>query len=74
MNGEIKAWHLQGFIALIKEELNFFENFKINHIRREGNQIANMKLDWKISKRSQHWMMPQCNEWISNGGRVTLGW
>ncbi|XP_059070684.1 uncharacterized protein LOC131860304 [Cryptomeria japonica] len=37
MNGEIKAWHLQGFIALIKEELNFFENFKISHIRREGN-------------------------------------
>ena len=38
----VNAWYLQSIINLIEKELNNFEDFKISHIRREGNKEANM--------------------------------
>ncbi|XP_059065558.1 uncharacterized protein LOC131857296 [Cryptomeria japonica] len=49
MNGEIKAWNLQGIIAIIIEELKYFENLKVSHIRREGNQTADKLSKWALS-------------------------
>ena len=36
----ITAWHLEVFINQIVAELSYFEEFKISHIKREGNEEA----------------------------------
>lgn len=33
MKGDIEAWHLQGWIYNIIEELNYFNEYQISHIR-----------------------------------------
>ena len=44
-----KAWHLQPIINIIEQELNNFEDFKITHIKREGNQEADILSKWALS-------------------------
>ncbi|XP_059066721.1 uncharacterized protein LOC131044985 [Cryptomeria japonica] len=72
MNGEIKAWHLEGFIAVIKEELIFFENFKISHIRREGNQTADKLSKWALSFDLEGEVKLEDFQWIPLSGIVTV--
>lgn len=42
-------WHLQGYVSLILEELNFFDQFQVSHIRREGNKEADILSKWALS-------------------------
>ena len=39
---DMEAWHLQNFITKINDELASFEDFKLSHIKRQGNKEANI--------------------------------
>ena len=49
----VNAWHLQPIINLIEQELTKFEDFKISHIRREGNKDADMLSKWALTMNDE---------------------
>lgn len=49
IKGSIEAWHLQNSIFSIVEELNYFEDFKVSHIKRTRNMEANILSKWALS-------------------------
>ncbi|XP_057832376.2 uncharacterized protein LOC131043041 [Cryptomeria japonica] len=42
MKKVIEAWHLQGWIYNIIEELKYFNDFQLSHVRRTGNVEADI--------------------------------
>ncbi|XP_059066491.1 uncharacterized protein LOC131857784 [Cryptomeria japonica] len=49
MKEGIEAWHLQGWIYNIIEELNFFEDFQLIHVRCIGNVEAGILSKWALT-------------------------
>ena len=56
-----KAWHLQPIINIIEQELNNFEDFKITHIKREGNQEADILSKWALSMNEEKLRIEKIN-------------
>lgn len=49
MKGTIDAWHLQNIIAKNLEELAFFEDFSISHVRRSRNIEVDNLSKWALT-------------------------
>ncbi|XP_057833348.2 uncharacterized protein LOC131044114 [Cryptomeria japonica] len=49
MKKGIEAWHLQGWIYNIIEELKYFDDFQLSHVRRTGNVEADILSKWALT-------------------------
>ncbi|XP_057817111.1 uncharacterized protein LOC131030355 [Cryptomeria japonica] len=49
IKGETQAWILDDFVKKMKHDLNFFNDFKISHICRTGNEVAVVLSKWATS-------------------------
>lgn len=41
IQGEAPSWELNKYIQIIKKKLNSFLDFKVSHVKRECNSVAN---------------------------------